>query len=255
MMTGLKTVAVFLTWSACLSGTAQKTKSLHLVDGRPFTVTGKLEIQFSGWRSTLLVQTNKSYTADFGEEADTKRVREIELNTEGNGNVLAKHAGETITASGHLQLEGVSSYYWNGVMLMADAVTLADGTVLRKPQQKQHQVPADVRGFLYTVFMVPKQFTWRHEAVDLRDGHQLPDPDVAGCSLNGGADILNCFCADGFIPVRAGVVDRRVSPANLERIPAAELPLPGMAQFGIPEDAIRPMTVQVACKRKNPGTK
>src|SRR5437588_573574 len=98
MMTGAKAITVCITAVTLLAAPAQKPT--HLVDGKPFTVTGRLEVKFRGWRSTLVVQTNKVYIADFGEEADPKRVSEIELNSQGNGDLLAKHDGETVTASG-----------------------------------------------------------------------------------------------------------------------------------------------------------
>ncbi len=216
---------------------------------------GHLEVRFRGWHRFLILQLGQPYLPEFGSGSTSKPMSAVELIAPGRAAMLSEHVGEVVEASGTLQLDGVSPFYWNGVALLADSVRLPDGTAL--PSQRiQPRVPAGTEFYTVAIAMVPHQFEWRREAHDIETGQLLPDAAVDGCSLNGGGDVMNCLCIPGFAPVRAGVVPHPLRSQQWLEIPKASFALPGMAQFGLPEsDATHPQIVQVACKRKGTTAK
>ncbi len=228
---------------------AQQPES-HLKDGQPFHAHGQLQAKYRGWQRFLLLQLDRPSLADFGPASAQKPITALELRAPGQSSTLAEHVGEQVEATGTLQLDNVSPYYWNGVALLAQSVTLPGGAVLTS-QRVQPRVPADTEFYTVTLAMVPHQFEWRRDAHDIETGDPLPDPDLDGCSLNGGGDIMNCLCIQGFTPVRAGVVPHPLPTTRWREIPASQFALPGMAQFNLPDpEATHPQVVQVACKRK-----
>lgn len=244
---------------ASLSAAAQPAKLVRLKDGQQIEVRGRLKIAFKGWRSSLILETGRSYLVIAPDEG-TARVRSIELNSS-DESLLAKHAGELVTAKGHMQNELLSPYYFNGAMLMADTVTLSDGTVVRHREPVEPpRLPATLTSYLYTVKQLPNHFDSEGEAVDLTTGKPMPaesQKGLGGCSLNGAADLMNCGCAEGFKAVRAGVVRQALASSHVKALPIVteERPSKGMAQLAIPEFPTRPLILQIACERKPAGPK
>ncbi len=134
---------------------------------------------------------------------------------------------------------------------MATSTKLPDGTVLT-PAQERPQVPETTKTYLVTVTIVPRHFEWQRGVIDLDSHRSLPASAIDGCGLNGGGDVMSCFCIDGFVPLRAGPVTHPL-PADLwQQIPKSELPDKDMAQFALPDpDAKKPQTFQVVCKRES----
>lgn len=241
----LLAAALRVVTSAC---SAQQPEA-QLKDGQSFRAHGQLRTQYRGWQRFLLLQLDRPALADFGSHSPLKPVTAIELRAPGEAVTLAEHVGEQVEAAGTLQIDDVSPYFWNGVALLAGTVRLPGGTVLQS-ERRQPRVPADTDFYTVTVAMVPHQFEWRREAHDLETGDLLPDAAIDGCSLNGGGDVMNCLCIQGFTPVRAGVVPQPLPATRWREIPTSHFALPGMAQFRLPDpDATRPGIVQVACKR------
>jgi len=231
-----------------------QTQALPLVDGSQVTVQGRLAIEHRGWSTYLVIKTAAPYRAMFDpNESTPKIVHEIGLTLTWQGEALAAEAGKSVTAGGKVQLEPVSPYYWNGALLVADRVSLADGRVL-KPMADP-VVPGGVKRYLATVTFVPGKFSRMRSAVDLGTNAPLPDARVDGCSLNGGGDVLNCSCVDGFAPTQSGVVPRALTVGEITQLRKANLISADMAQLGIPEDATHPFTVQVVCARKKVETR
>jgi hypothetical protein len=225
----------------------------HLKDNQPFTLKAEMQNKYKGWGrySTLPLETKT--IADLGDQG-AKYVKAIELRCEGNNALLLQHSGETVEATGKLHMDGASPYYWNGVVLQADTVKLADGTVLQAHPAEPVKAPAGVESYLVTVTMQPHKANWPHETVDLAAGKKLPKQDLAtydGCNLNGGGDMLNCSCVDGFVPVRAGVVPAALDAKDVQTLPAAKMIGPATAQFALPDaDANDLQIYQIVCKRK-----
>jgi len=245
----VKMAMIFAVLGVVPSLCGQKLELLH--DGEPFAVHGRLEPRYRGWHRYLIVRLDHGYLADFGKDVGTKKVNELELNLNEGRLVLTDYVGKNIEARGTLQLEGVSPYYWNGVMLMAKDVKLEGGpTILSNASSYVDPMPAAVTSYIVTIYMKPQQMRWPQNAVDLTTG-QLLHADPGNCGLNGGGDVMNCLCVDGFRPIRAGVVKKAYGPKDWRLVPEAETPLTGMAQFVLDDpDATAPQTVQVVCQRK-----
>jgi hypothetical protein len=92
---------------------------------------------------------------------------------------------------------------------------------------------------------MPGVFAWQRSVLDVQTGKTLDAqrlPSLDGCALNGGGDVLNCVCTDGFVAVRGGMQD--ASGLKLHPVPG------GLAQFALHEQALSPVTVQVECARR-----
>ena len=236
---------------AALCPAQQPASSLR--DGQPFRAHGQLKATYRGWQQFLILQLDQPYQANFGPASPPKTVTAIELRAPGQSPILAEHAGEQLEAAGTLQLDNVSPYYWNGVALLAQTVTLPGGTVLH-PERAEPRVPAGTDFYTVSIAMVPHQFEWRREAHNIETGDLLPDAAIDGCSLNGGGDVMDCLCISGFTPVRAGLVPHPLPTTQWREIPPSQFALPGMAQFNLPDPgATHPQIVQVACKRTSPA--
>jgi hypothetical protein len=223
----------------------------HIAAGQPFSVKGKLQIRYRGWAIFLTVPLEHRTLADLGSQG-AKYVTAIQLQSEGNWKLLAKHAGEVVEATGKLQMGAPSSAaYWNGVMLQAESVKLADGSTLQAQAHPSSRIPQGIGSYMVTVIMQPNHAEWPREALEIGPGTTLPDADVDGCTLGGAGDVMNCTCSEGFEPVRAGVLPRPVSATDWQTIPAAKMTDAVTAQFTLPDvDATGPQTYQVVCKRK-----
>ena len=223
----------------------------HIAAGQPFSVKGKLQVRYRGWAIFLTVPLEHRTLADLGSQG-AKYVTAIQLQSEGNWKLLAKHAGEIVEATGELQMGSASSAgYWNGVMLQAESVKLADGSTVQPQAHSSHEIPDGVGSYMVTVTMQPNHVEWPHVAVEIGPGTPLPDAEVEGCTLGGVGDVLNCSCSEGFEPVRAGIMANAVAAKDWQTIPAAKMIEPGTAQFGLTDpDANSMQTYQVVCKRK-----
>lgn len=246
----MKMVMVFAVLSSVPSLCGQKLERLR--DGEPFAVRGRLESRYRGWHRYLIVQLDHGYLADFGRDVGTKEINELELNVKDGWLALTDYVGKNVEARGTLQIEGVSPYYWNGVMLTAKDVKLEGGlAILPNASLNVDPMPAAVTSYIVTIYMKPQQMRWPQDAVDLTTGRQLSQADPGSCGLNGGGDVMNCFCADGLRPIRAGVVKKAYRSEEWRLVPAVETPLTDMAQFVLEDpDAAAPQTVQFVCQRK-----
>ena len=234
------------------SRAAEANQPTRLTDGMPFSVRGKLQIKFRGWASYLVVALDHRYLADFGGSEPVLPVTTVELRSAGNWKRLTPHIGEDVQAEGKLQIDPASPYYWNGVILMAATVQLADGTILRPEAFKAAILPSNLERYVVTVTMLPNTVNWPHQAVDLDTGKQVPGEDLDGCALNGGGDVLNCGCVEGFRPVRAAVVAHSHGPADWRSLPMPDMIDSNTAQLGLPDaDATSRQTYQVVCERRS----
>ncbi len=248
-------LALFSSLAVTSSPAQQAGSPPPLKDGQRFTTRGRLDVQYRGWQRYLVLRLDRPYTPDFGPGARSAAVTALELSAPGRAEILSEHNGDWVEATGTLQLNNFSPYYWNGVGLLALSVTLPGGALLQS-ERTQPRVPPGTDFYTVTVAMVPHQFEWRREARDIETGDPLPDAAIDGCSLNGGGDVMNCLCVQSFTPVRAGIVPHPLPTSRWREIPPSAFALPGMAQFSLQDpEATHPQIVQVACKRKGPPTK
>lgn len=224
----------------------------HIAAGQPFSVKGKLQVKYRGWGIYLTVPLEHRTLADLG-GSGAKYITAIQVKLDGNWKPLTKHVGEVVEATGKLQMgSATSAPFWNGVMLVADTVKLADGSTLQAHPADPPTVPAGVTSYMVTVTMQPNHIEWPHEAVDTDSGAPLAEADVDGCALSGEGNVMNCACVEGFAPLRAGVVAHPVAAKDWLTIPAATTIDPATAQFPLPDpDANGPQIFQVVCKRKS----
>lgn len=227
-------VLTVLTLSGTMIG-QQKPRIPELHDQSQVSVTGTLKVEWQGWRRCLFLKTPAPYRLMFDpQESSPRQASEIEITLEGQGDDLAQYAGRTLVANGKLQLEAVSPYYCNGAMIIAKDVSLPNGkSLLARPSDTA--VPASIEKYALT----PRS-NWRFSAQDA-SGRSLGAKNMAGCSLNGGGDVLNCFCAEGFKPVSGYSITGRTRDEGEDQ--------GGFFQFGLDEEAKHPVTINVECVR------
>jgi hypothetical protein len=225
---------------------AQSLPAYTLTDNQPVTLRGTLQLVHSGWNTFVILKTLHTYATRFDPPADAPApVDQIQLVLDWQGAALAANAGALATVQGSVMLNPYSGYYLNGVAVLAEAVTLADGTVLHKGVAPQLSPP--VSRYLATVILDPAAPTWLRSAIELPSGHPLHPRGLDGCSLNGAGDLLNCSCIEGFTATRAGRVSTTTTSAATTRLPRID---DGLAQIPLPDAALHPFTVQVLCTRQ-----
>jgi len=218
----------------------------ELADGQKVKIIGKIALERRGNRIFPMLRVENPFLAIFDKD-DRAQVTEIEIILDGQGAEIKKYVGETATIEGRIQLEPVSPYYFNGVAVHAESVTLTNGSVLR-PVEFTDQAPlsAQITRFRALATYSPAQGSFSYQAWDL-EGHSLPQGEnYLSCGLNGPGDVMNCFCPKGFEVSSFGT--RKDGRFSLTERPRPDLPL---AQFGIPEDLKGPINKTVECTRTN----
>lgn len=219
---------------------AQRDPTLE--DGATVTARGTITLQNRGNRAFIVLRTEHSYIAIF-DEKDRRTVPEIGIAMPGVD--LEKYVGEVVTVKGSVMLEPASPYYYNGTLITADSIRLSNRTVLLPKN-----VPAvPPRAFPWTRYWVLATFSPRTHSFVYRGwgSSRVPVPDTAGllsCGFNGAGDVLNCFCADGFVATGTGWMQGN-------RFVLTDKPTMEFAQFTIPEELKAPISRAVQCS-KNP---
>jgi len=244
---------IMLSGELCAAGTVSP-KAIPLIDGAVVTIHGRLTARFQGYKRFLAITTTTPYRLMFdpAESAPTT-VHEIPILLEGNNDKLSTLTGKTITATGKVQLEPVSPYYLNGIFLRANSVVLPDGTAITPKEYKAPTISVD--RYMANITLIPgreRQYkSW--DPVTLRS---LASQDISGCGLNGGGDVVNCFCITGFHASRIGAAGTG-EKLILKDVTAywAETGLPAdqagdFGQVGIDESARKPVIVEVECTRE-----
>ncbi len=233
-----------------------RAKSIRISSGQTIQLRGKLEVKFHGFFTYLVLETGSTYIADGGADEGTKRVRLIELGRGGKFSELPKHAGETVRTKGKLFIEFAAPYPYNGVQIEDASVQLADGTLVQENPDDAHYVPptlpAALHRYLFTRTMVPRSLANPPDQwVNLQTGETLQGKSPSYCHLNASQDFMTCFCADGFSPLRGGLMRDPLPAREWQRIPKPEGVWKEMraAQFGVPEGATHPIHIQLVCQR------
>ena len=224
-----------------LSAVAQ-TPILH--DGDQIDLRGMLVIKRSNWSEFLVLRTARPYRLlPSAEAASPDSIQEFGLTLPGQDDLLARSAGRPIRVSGRLQLAQASSYCWNGTLIFATTVALPGGNYL-SPRPPDPGLPLSVRRYSASATLQPKLWPRLYTARDLDTHRSISIPNLAGCRVSGGGDVLNCFCSDGFQPTRsllhtaAGAQSGTMSQS--------------FVQFALPTPADTPVTAEVECARPPP---
>lgn len=212
---------------------SQTPKLPELKDGAAVRVSGLLVMERRGNNRFLMVRAKASYLAIFYEDEGSSKVGEMGIELAGEQAGLEKHLGEQVTVVGKVQLSQESPYYFNGVLIVAESVELANGTVLRS-HRPEAVTPIAVGLPMYRVQVTLKARTSHFSYVvsDERGRLIAPNPAYMSCGLNGAGDVVNCYCAEGFDPL-----DKHNPGVN-------------RAQFEIDEPLRKDVTKTVECRRK-----
>jgi len=231
-------VLIVLTLSGAMIG-QQNPRIPELHDQSQVSVTGTLKVEWRGWRRCLFLKTPVPYRLIFDpQESSPRQTSEIEITLQGQGNDLAQYAGQTLVANGKLQLEAVSPYYCNGAMIIAHDVALPNGPALHaKPSSTN--IPASIEKYVASATLIPRS-NWKFSAQG-SSGSSLGTENLAGCSLNGGGDVLNCYCVQGFKPVSGHSISVGMRSQGEDQ--------GGFLQFGLDEEAKHAVTINVECVR------
>jgi len=209
----------------------------ELRDQTQVTLRGKLRIEQRGWRTCFFIETPTQYRVMFDPSEVKPRLLDlIEFALPGQTSTLRRNSGRNLTVTGKLQLEPSSPYYCNGAFISGDQVTLRNGTKLRKLSEPR--LPRSIAQYNTRVTLAPGadwKFTTRTSTKK-----QLGTANLAGCSLNGAADVLNCSCIEGFQPVKRNASDPSLPSQDSQD---------NLLQFDLDQDARQPLTINVECFR------
>jgi len=211
------------------SQTAPAAVATVLQDGETLEIHGRMRMEPGGRLHHVMVHTPTPY------KVGRKTLRAIEMFSYNDYALLYAHKDEVVTAKGKVVTESVSPYYKNGLGLKLTSLTLLDGTDLLGAQKDA--VVAPDTGIYKGEATLPADLAapWTYQI----DGK----PDTRGllhCSSNGGGDVVNCTCANGYKASGASAVSEgKTKPGDL---------LNPMAQFGVGDEA-KAVTLSVTCAR------
>jgi hypothetical protein len=247
-------MGLFLTWSPalfswpavkrlaptlCLIGTlaqacsAQSPSATQVKDGQQLTISGTLSMRPGGRLQFVTVTVPRMYAAGLGNGASGKPTRDIALSGYHDYALLYRHRGEKVTVTGMMQTDEASPYYRDNMSLKATSIRTASGMDLLGTPKQSERVAADV-GTYDASAILPADLAspWRYEI-----GNQPDTRGMFSCSSNGGGDVINCHCADGFHAITASASSNATG----------EL-MDGWAQFSLP-DSDREVKLNVTCSR------
>ena len=217
-------------------------KPVFVKQGQETTISGQLSIKSHGWQRFFVLQTQIHYSLDLDPLEDGPITRhEIAFYLSGRTEEVERLAGQSVTVAGPLALNGSSPYYWNGTMLQAHRLESASGLVLLA---KQKSPDADAwrdgpKTFVAVIKMLPNKMLPQYSLLSVSS--QAGPIQGFSCGVNGGGDLLNCSCPDGYEASRVGKVSngRFVHTSRVD-----------VLQLDIGEDSTRPVTVAAECTRK-----
>ena len=227
------------TVTGMLAAPAQQPIPLH--NGQNVTLHGTLTMQPSGRLQFVTVRTQETYvplvqTEHGGAETSAEPTAEVSLAGYHSYRFMYAHRGQNVVVTGKMLTDDVTPYFFHATRLELQTMALSDGTKVLLPRATTRRVLPAVRGYRAKVILLADLAKpWRYSV-----GHKQ---DVSGqylsCDSNGGGDVVNCFCTNGFHPVHShssSGVDGRIF-ADMQ-----------MAQFGVGDDARR-VELSVTCSR------
>lgn len=233
-------VATVLT-APLLSATSPKPVPLR--DGQQVILYGKLSVVPLGRLQFVVLETPHSYTAVMSGKAHNqhadKPIHELGLSGYNRYDQLYAHRGQAVSIVGTVVTDGASPYYLHNISVRATSIRLPNGTDLLGAPRARPLIAVDVGQYVAAV-LLPADIAapWRYMA----HGQADTERQFLSCSSNGGGDVVNCFCGQGF---RATAIDAASGNTRLQ----SDV-LDGMAQTVVGENAHpEAVTITVTCSR------
>ncbi len=218
---------------------AQAPVSLH--DGQQVVLHGTLALEPAGRLQFVTLKTTASYVPIFKEEGGKdvpgETLHEISLAGYADYGLLYAHRGQPVTVTGKLATDDVTPYFWHGTRLQASSILTTGGVDLRG-KERGTWIAADLGLYRAKVTLsADLAAPWRYSM----EGKPAEEKYLS-CSSNGGGDVVNCFCAQGFHPTEAtaSVKDKAWHGQVMGDM--------RMAQFGVGDEA-RAAELSVTCSR------
>lgn len=217
-----------------IAAAGQQPSVLH--NGQQITLRGTLVMRPGGRLQFAAVATAGAYITRDMSRMQTA-IHELGLSGYNRYDMLYAHRGQAVTVRGTVITNDASPYYLRGASVKVSSIRLANGTdVMGSPHATGH-IAVDVGQYRASV-VLPADLAqpWQYSA------HGAPDTEqqFLSCGSNGGGDVVNCSCAQGFHALHAESSTRGVSTHVFGESQTA--------QFGVGEQARR-VELSVTCSR------
>lgn len=190
--------AILLTASLLLplSAVAQMPATQHLYNGEHLVLQGRLKPVPRGRLQFMTIRTRDAFT---NPGVVDQPFHEIALAGSLDYELLYRHRGETVTVSGTVAVDDASPYYLLGAVLHVNSILTAAGRDLSGYASATPMPPATRSYKAVAVLPADLAAPWTYRV----EGRAEDTKGWLSCGSNGGGDVVNCFCADGFQPVHA----------------------------------------------------
>ena len=217
-----------------------------LQDGQQVTITGTLVMEPANRLQFVTVKTAAAFVPVFkgvrgSKDEQGEVLHEIGLAGYHDYALLYAHRGQTVTVAGGMSTDNASPYFWHGTRLEAKSIRLSGGKDLLGERRAREPIAIDTGSYEATAVLPGDLSTpWVYSA----NGRVEMEGRFLSCSSNGGGDVVNCSCADGFHPVSGeSLIRGRREKAGLFKDMS-------FAQFGVGEEQKPPeVRLSVTCSR------
>jgi hypothetical protein len=183
-------VVVILGYFLSVGFAFAQTITLH--DGQAVTLHGVLKPTPAGRLQFISIVTRETYRNGM----QGKPLHTVALAGYWDYALLYAHRGKAVTVTGTVSIDEFSPYYQDSMRFEATSIRTADGAELLGSSAPP-RMGTDVGSYRAMVVLSASLSTpWRYTV----DGKPTARGMLA-CSSNGGGDVVNCRCADGFHPV------------------------------------------------------
>ena len=239
---------------AALGLQAQNTSSgMTIADNQVIKISGTIELKHLGYTTHVLLEVAQPMRADFA-DGEQKTVHEIEIFSPSLSSAIKSHLHEKAVVEGRIMLEDASPYYFNGVALHADRITIGQKVLSTQEENHSLAVPATLQSYYAEVIYQTKLGEFTYQAWDQALNPIENAKKYLGCSLNGSGELINCFCSlEGFDVAQTGYIKggRFIAtgkPSSFDPDNPKRPPL--FAQFELPEKPVATPRYAVNCSRK-----
>ncbi len=226
----------------CAIGGALCQTPVLLHDGQQLTLKGVLTPQPAGRLQFVVVRTTQFYVPVMhydGADHRGEPTRDIALSDYHDYAQLYAHRGETVTVTGVVSTDPASPYYLQNMRLGIRSIRGTHGENLLRTSSAAARVAVDTGTYRASALLpADPAAPWQYRV----QGGSGNGDALLSCSSNGGGDVVNCYCADGFRPTEA-VMLKAGNQSKGDLFPDGSL-----AQFGVGEDTAE-VHLSVTCSR------